>query len=383
LNTLYGYANALRGMEKHEAAIANYTKLLTRIPDHAGALNNRGWCLMSLKRFDEAFSDFERAIVLAPDHQGAILNKALWLLLHGDFKRGFALYDARQKLLKPMGYRNFPQPQWTGAETLEGKTLFVHSEQGLGDCVQFFRFLSVLPAARTIFAVPPRLMRLLQSGGAPVEFIAEDQVPDGFDFHLPLMSLAKACHLRPDAIPGRDGYLSAEPRLVASWADRIGRHGFRIGIIWHGKDGALGANDKSFDLKCLSPLAQIPGVRLIGLQKGESVRQLNDPPQTMPVERFAFDEGPDAFIDTAAIMKNLDLVIAPDCAGAHLAGALGVPAWVALKHVPDWRWLLDRDDSPWYASLRLFRQAKRGEWTSVFAQMEAELRKAAPIPATS
>jgi hypothetical protein len=168
-------------------------------------------------------------------------------------------------------------------------------------------------------------------------------------------------------------YLTAEPDRVARWKSRLGSHGFRIGIAWRGKEEIRGLEGKSFPLAALAKIGALPDVRLISLQKGEGVEQLQQLPAGMTVETYEFDEGPDAFLDTAAMMKVCDLVITADTAPAHLAGALGVPAWVALKHVPDWRWFMGRDHSPWYPSLKLFRQPATGDWQRVFDAMAAEL----------
>jgi hypothetical protein len=175
-------------------------------------------------------------------------------------------------------------------------------------------------------------------------------------------------------IPETGRYLAAEPARVAQWRDRIGGEGYRIAIAWHGDAAAMGAEGKSFPVAALAGIASIPGVRLINLQKNAGTEQLDKLPAGMAVESFAgFDDGPGAFLDSAAIVENCDLVISCDTALAHLAGALGVPNWIALKYVPEWRWFLGRSDTPWYPNTRLFRQAAPGDWGSVFRDMEAEL----------
>jgi hypothetical protein len=200
------------------------------------------------------------------------------------------------------------------------------------------------------------------------------QVPPAFDFHIPLASIPLAVGMRVETIPVADHYLSAEPERVARWKDRLGDHGFRIGIAWQGNQLILGSEGKAFAVSGLESISRLPGIRLIALQKNAGSEQLTQLPPGMTVEGYEFDEGPDAFLDTAAIMKHCDLVITADTAPAHLAGALGVPAWVALKFVPDWRWFLGRGDSPWYPSLRLFRQAAPNDWAGLFAAMESKLR---------
>jgi hypothetical protein len=206
-----------------------------------------------------------------------------------------------------------------------------------------------------------------------VELIGWGQVPPSFDFHIPLASIGLAVGMRFETIPATDRYLAAEPERVARWKERLGSHGTRIGIAWQGNQLIMGSEGKSFPVAALEGIAKLPGVRLIRLQKNAGSEQLEHLPPGMTIEDYAFDEGRDAFLDTAAIMLNCDLVITADTAPAHLAGALGVPAWVALKHVPDWRWFLGTAHSPWYPSLRLFRQAATNDWASVFDAMKEEL----------
>jgi ADP-heptose:LPS heptosyltransferase len=195
-----------------------------------------------------------------------------------------------------------------------------------------------------------------------------------FDYHIPLMSLALALGVRLNNIPAPVPYLHPEPERVASWAARLGKDGLRVGIAWSGRDEAA-AREKAFRLADLAPLAAIPGVRLISLQKGESAGQAADLPAGMTVEVFDDLDTDAAFVDTAAVMANCDLVITADSAPAHLAGALGRPTWTLLRKVPDWRWHLDRSDTPWYPTMRLFRQPARGDWTSVIAEVAQELAR--------
>jgi hypothetical protein len=280
---------------------------------------------------------------------------------------------------------------WQG-EALASRTLLVHAEQGLGDTIQFCRF--PFPADGTVlFEVPPRIARLLKTRrvdpgtGAPTVVSTGDPLPH-FDLVIPLMSLPAITGMTEAAIPHSVPYLAAEPEAVARWGTRLGRDGFRVGIAWQGNPDRREDIGRSISLEHYLPLAAIPGVRLISLQKHIGSRQLLP---GMPVESPGedFDAGPDGFIDTAAVMMNLDLIVTSDTAVAHLAGALGRPVWVALRAVPDWRWMLHRSDSPWYPTMRLFRQTVRDEWGPVFTAMSeclAELvaarsdRRAEPGP---
>jgi hypothetical protein len=293
-------------------------------------------------------------------------------LLQGDFALGLPLYEWRKQLKPPIEARFYPQPLWNGTQDIKGRTVFVYIEQGLGDTIQFYRFVGALLArgAHVILAVQDALLRLLENASPGVELVGARVVPPAFDYHIPLMSLPLALGLTPRTIPAAVPYLKAEPERVARWRSQIGEKGYKIGISWQGARG--GVTSRAVPLRCFAPLAAIPGVRLISLQKGFGTEQLVTLPMVESLGQD-FDSGPDAFLDSAAVMQNLDLVITLDSALAHLAGAMGRPIWVALKQVPDWRWFLGRGDSPWYPGMRLFRQKTDGDWVGVFADMESQV----------
>jgi hypothetical protein len=225
------------------------------------------------------------------------------------------------------------------------------------------------------FLCPPRLRRLLSSLTG-IRLVAERSPGERFDAQIAVSSLPRAFATRLDSVPASVPYLAAEPERARRWAARIGTEGFKVGIVWQGNPNPEADMARSAPLAAFAPLAAIPGVRLISLQLGGGVEQLADLPAGMRVETLGddFDAGPDGFVDTAAAMGALDLVVTCDTSVAHLAGALARPTWVALKQVAEWRWLRDRDDSPWYPTMRLFRQTRRGEWSDVFAAMTAELK---------
>ncbi len=368
--------NMLQILLRYEEALQSYDRFLALVPASAEAWNNRGTSLQSLGRMEEALESIRRALKLDPAMAEAQLNRGFCHMLMQDFANGLPLLEWRKRMPEPMEARNYSQPLWDGAQDINGKTLFAYIEQGLGDTIQYYRYVGYAQArgARVILSVPNQLVALLSNAVPQVELIGWGQVPPAFDFHIPLASIALAAGMRVETIPVADRYLSAEPERVAHWKDKLGDHGFRIGIAWQGNQLILGSEGKAFALSVLESISRLAGVRLIGLQKNAGSEQLTQLPPGMKVERYDFDQGPDAFLDTAAIMKHCHLVITADTAPAHLAGALGVPAWVALKYVPDWRWFLGRGDSPWYPSLRLFRQAAPNDWASVFAAMESELR---------
>ena len=281
-----------------------------------------------------------------------------------------------------MGRYRFPSKRpkfanWHG-EDLEGRHLLVFSEQGLGDIIQFARYLPLLARNRCqiTFLTGAKLIRLLRPLTSGIEVISTLGTERKFDFQCALMSLPHRFGTDLASIPNSVPYLRAEDALIARWRERIGAHGFKIGIAWQGNPQAPIDRGRSIPLTEYFALARLPGVRLISLQKQHGLDQLGELPDDVTIETLGedFDNGPDAFVDTAAVMENLDLIITSDTSIAHLAGALGRSTWIALKYVPDWRWLLDREDSPWYPTVRLFRQSERDNWQPVFAKIERELR---------
>jgi hypothetical protein len=227
-----------------------------------------------------------------------------------------------------------------------------------------------------ILAAPKSLHRLLRTLGPSIQIAATDAEPPAFDYQCALMSLPLALQTTLRTIPNQVPYLRADEGRVEAWTRKLGRHGVKIGICWQGSTLPYATPmRRAFPLRELAGVSRIPNVRLISLQKHDGLDQLDALPGDMTVETLgsAFDAGPDAFLDTAAVMAGCDLVITADTAVAHLAGALGVPTWIALPLVPDWRWMLDRADSPWYPTARLFRQRAQGDWKGVFSEIEAAL----------
>lgn len=366
--------NVLREHKRALEAVASHDRALALEPRNAGGWDDRGAALWELRRVEEAMASFDRAIAANSGHVAAYFHKAICLLLLGRFGEGWRMLEWRRKLpAAAAAARNYLQKEWTGKEDINGKTLLLWWEEGLGDTIMFFRYALLARArgARVIVCVPDAMMRLLGDANADVEVIGEAQTPPHFDFHIPFISLPLAFATAFDAIPAPVPYLRAESTLVKVWAKRIGSAGFRIGIVWATTTSrSLG---RSFPLRQLEGVAKIPGVRLISLQKRDGIGELDHLPPGMRVEVFPFDQAGNAFLDSAAMMENLDLVISTDTAAAHLAGALGRPAWLALQFAADWRWFLDRAESPWYPTMRLFRQKADGDWAGVFADIAAAL----------
>jgi tetratricopeptide (TPR) repeat protein len=377
VDALSTHAAILMALGRHEEAAGSYQRVLQLNPDDVEALSNRGSALRELKRFDEALASYDRALEHAPDFADAHNNRGLLRLLLGRFREGWIDHEWRWETDSVQTTRPAINARpWRG-EPLAGRRIAVYSEQGLGDIIHFARYLPLLVqnGANVTFSVPAKLTRLLKSLPAPITFVGSIDEREPFDFQCALMSLPLWFGTDLDSIPNEVPYIRAEGELAARWKTALGDHGLKIGVAWQGAPGRPIDQGRSIPLAEFLPLAGIQGVRLISLQKAHGLDQLATLPRgTVETLGEEFDAGDDAFIDTAAIMSHLDLVITSDTSIAHLAGALARPAWVALKHVPDWRWLLGRQDNPWYPTLRLFRQETAGDWKPLFAKIEQELR---------
>lgn len=374
-----GAGNVLYAMGRFEDALGAYDAATTLEPGNALGHFNRGNTLRVLKQFDAAIASYEAAIAQAPSFAQAHHNRALCLLHLGRLAEGFAAYEWRRRCPTFDDPRYQLPSAWTGAEPLAGRTLFIFPELFQGDLIQFCRYARTAErqGAHVILGAPRAMHRLLQTLSPSIELIGEDETPRRLDLQCALMSLPHAFGATLESLPGEATYLRPEPERAARWRDRIGGQGFKVGIVWQGSTLPYSIPlQRSFPLAEARALAEVAGVRLISLQKFNGLDQLAALPPGMRVESLGedFDPGPDAFVDTAAAMACCDLVVTVDTSVAHLAGALGVPTWVALPYVADWRWLSDRTDCPWYPSLRLFRQAVRGEWGHVFAEMTKALR---------
>ena len=365
-------ALVLTELERPEEAVRSCDAAIALAPDLIGAHINRGTALKWAGRPREALDSFQIALRFSPDCAEAHWNAALCLLQLGEFGTGWQEHEWRKRMRQPLGARQLPHRAWLGEESLEGKTLFLHAEQGLGDSIQFCRYATLARSqgANVIMSVPAQLQQLMTSLDPAVRVITdEDAVPEA-DFHCAMLTMPLAMRTRLDTIPQAGRYLYPDPERALFWRERLGTQGLKVGIRWQGRSGIRADIGRSPPLATFAPLASIPGVRLISLQKGAGLEQLAGLAGTVPVEVVLDDdEGPASLMETAALLDALDLIITSDTSIAHLAGALERPTWVALKYAPDWRWLLDRSDSPWYRSLRLFRQPRAGDWGAVFASM--------------
>ncbi|HEV2159837.1 tetratricopeptide repeat protein [Bradyrhizobium sp.] len=360
-----------------EQALARFDRALELRPDFYVALNNKALALLNLQLLDEASATFHRSLEVNPGNAPATFNLATLQLVTGDLERGWPGREARWKLPVGLPDRGFSQPLWLGDQPIEGKTILLHSEEGMGDAIQFARYAPMAAArgARVILEVQPPIQQLL--GGVAGVAACIDQSSStslAFDLHCPLGTLPLAFGTRLDTIPLAEGYLPALPTArVKAWEDRLGpRNRFRVGVVWSGNPGHKNDHNRSMALRTLAPVLDCD-VQLVSLQKDVRDQDrafLGGHPDIVDVTAHVAD-----FSDTAALMSCLDLVISVDTSVVHLAGALGVPVWTMLPFNPDWRWLLNRDDSPWYRSMRLFRQNASRDWSDVIAQVCAELHK--------
>jgi tetratricopeptide (TPR) repeat protein len=375
------FAHSLRALclldlQRPQEALENCGRAIELCADLADAHNTRGLALADLLRFEEAAASFDRAIALQPHLREPYFNKGIGCLRRGDFERGWQLY-ARRPMIDRRASLGGAARLWDGSQEIAGRTLFIYAEQGLGDTVQFCRYAVLLRArgARVVLAVQDSLRTLLRCLGPGIVVIGLGEVPGDFDFHCPLLSLPRAFGTRLDCIPSAVPYLSPDPVRVSAWRERLGTHGRLIGVHWQGSTGRADAG-RSFPVRHFEAIARIAQVRLVSLQIGAGSEQLRDLATNWRVEdlgEFFEPGGVDGFLDAAAVMECVDLVITSDTSIAHLGGALGRPTWVALKYVPDWRWLMDREDSPWYPTMRLFRQSRAGDWAGVFDRMHRDL----------
>jgi tetratricopeptide (TPR) repeat protein len=374
------YGTALMKLDRHEEALPFYKKARALQQNFSPAICGEGLTLQALGRFDEALGAFDEAVALG--NLDAVSNRGCMRLMLGDFEQGWEDYESRwlagKSLKDALGVRF---PNWSGTP-VQGERLLVLNDHGLGDTLQFSRYavLAARARAEVTFLCPKKLHRLFAAYEG-VRLIDALDASETFDAQIAVSSLPRAFGTRLQTIPAPVPYLKPEPELQAKWAERIGAHGFKIGVSWQGNPNPEADIGRSLPLAALAPLAALPGVRLISLQKGAGTEQLDNLPSGMIVETLGddFDGGPDAFVDTAAAMAHLDLIVTCDTSIAHLAGALGRPVWVALKKVAEWRWLRDRADSPWYPTMRLFRQAERGDWSELCARIAASV---APLAKT-
>jgi tetratricopeptide (TPR) repeat protein len=403
---------ALAALNKLDEAVANYREALRLKPEFAAAYYNLGllfisrsnwddavallrqavrlqpknpeayyhlgWALYEQRKLEKAGSCFRQCLGLKPEYAEAQWALAFNLLLRGHFEEGWSKYEWRWRL-GAASLGRFQQPVWDGS-SLTGRTILLHAEQGFGDTLQFIRYAAVVKqyGGNVIVECQPRLVPLLRNCPGIDQLLAEGSELPAFDVHAPLLSLPRILGTSLATVPADIPYILPAAELQSKWQHELsGFPGFKIGIAWQGNPRYRRDRQRSFPLIHFARLARIERVRLISLQKPVGTEQLQACADAFRVIDLGsrLDETSGAFMDTAAVMKNLGLVITSDTVIAHLAGALGVPVWLAASFVPDWRWLLKRQDSPWYPTMRLFRQRAPGDWDGVFDRMAEALSK--------
>ena len=370
---------ALQRLDRPAAAEQSYARALALNPRHAKAWSNRGTALQVLGRTDEALACFEQAVACDPTLADAHWNYAVSLLLNGRLEEGFARYEWRWKAAASgMKARPFAQPLWLGGEPLAGRTILLHAEQGMGDTLQFCRYapLVAAQAARVVLVVPTALRAIMGTlegvREGRIEVLAFGDALPATDFHCPLLSLPLALGTRLDTIPAPVPYLRTDGEQVQAWAARLGpRRRPRVGLAWSGSNAYGNDAERSIPLAQLLPWLP-PGLDYISLQREVRAEDLPALELRPDIRQYGLDLGD--FAHTGALMELLDLVVSVDTSMGHLAGALGRPFRTLLSVNPNWRWMLGRDDSPWYPSARLYRAHAHGDWSGALEPLHAELR---------
>jgi tetratricopeptide (TPR) repeat protein len=402
---------AFRRLGRFEAAIETYRNALALAPEDSGLLNNYGIILKDLDSPEEAIACFRRALTIQPDATNTWLNLslaelalmrndevvksarravaadpvcppahtalAMGLLMRGELVEGFAEYEWRSKMEDfPSPKREFEMPRWRG-ENLHDRTIIVHDEQGAGDAIQFARFAPLLSllGARVFLECNGQLVRLL-SGLPGIEGVVErfGSLPP-HDYQCSLLSLPYLLGTTLDTIPRQTPYIFAERELTLAWSQKLSaHHGLKVGLVWAGNPEFKADRLRSPGFEAFRPLFEVPDISVFALQKGAGRRDL-ETAHGVPQNLFDLNDQIDDFADTAAIMANLDLIVTSCTGPAHLAGALGRPTWTVIPFSPDWRWMEERKDTPWYPTMRLFRQDRRGDWSTVMQRLTEELNR--------
>ncbi len=375
--TLMGYGAALSASNQIAPSLAAFQAARRLNPNHPGVLSNCGWLLCQLQRFDESLKCLDRALDLSPGHAGARWNRALCLLTMGRFEEGFDDYEARMTIndARYERLRKYDAPLWRKGCDIAGKRIFLYTDQGHGDTIQFIRLARELMRmdAEVIVEVQAPLLDLCTTMHPDLRVIAQGETPPAFDVFCPLPSLPHRLGLTVDTIPARVPYLMPEQGAVQVWRERLAAlpRGLKTGVTWAGNKQHFNDANRSIALKRLLPVLQTAGASFVSLQK-----ELRPGDGALLQGLSVFDATAQlaSFSDTAALVSQLDLVISVDTSVAHLAGALGKPVWILLPFSVDFRWLAQRSDTPWYPTARLFRQPQPGDWESAIEQVRRSLQ---------
>lgn len=365
----------LCNLTKHKNAISFFRKALKLKPDNPSAYNNLGNALCAMGLYDESIGAYHRALAQRPNYPAAHLNLGMILLMKENFVRGWPEYEWRWRLDDPRMRLSLNKPWWDGGP-LQGRTILLYNEQGFGDAIQFCRYIPQVAAqgGKVILSCQPALAGLMHQLKGVSQIVFPRQPIPKHDFHCPLLTLPGVLGTTLRTIPHIVPYLSADPKRANRWEPRIPKDKkLKVGLVWAGQPTHANDRNRSTSLAQLAPLAEVSGIWLCSLQKGKASQQIYK--RSNALELSNWEKELKDFSDTAGLIANLDLVIAVDTSVAHLAGAMGKPVWVLIPFVPDWRWLLERENSPWYPTMRLFRQPRFGDWETPVQNIVAALKQ--------
>jgi len=372
--SFYNKAMVLDDLKEYLLAVDSYYQALKYKPDFFEAYNNLGNTLHKLKRYDEALSAYDHAIQLKPDDPTLHWNKSLVKLILGNYEEGWKLYEWRRQTKKNKNnYKVYDQPLWLGQESIRNKTILVESEQGFGDVIQFCRYIPLLEnlGAKVIVEAPKELISILRSLNGNFLIVEKGQSLNHFDFHIPIMSLPHAFKTNINNIPASIPYLFSSKTKREYWNKKIGKKKPLIGLVWSGSITHKNDKNRSLLLNDLEPILQMP-FEFHSLQK--EIRE-NDQQTLFEFKQIHQHQNElKDFSDTAALIEEMDLVISVDTSVAHLAGALGKDVWILLPYHPDFRWMLDRKDSPWYPTCSLFRKSEINDWEKTIEEITSNLQ---------
>ena len=384
INLRFELANVYNTINHLDKSLEIYHELDRQLPNNPSILYNIGFTYKKLGDLPTSLPYYNRVLEIDPNHSEALFSRGLAYLVIGDFERGWHGYEWRYSKPEQGSLRKYSEPRWDGSD-LNGKTILIHAEQGLGDTFQFIRYAPLIQAkgGKVIAAVQKPLVTLMKRCAGIDQIISLEDTPPHFDVHSPMLSLPYALKTKLDTVPNEIPYIFADDTFVAEWKEKLAADkNFKIGICWQGNDNyatpmlRTTVAQKSVHPREFEPICSVPGVSIYSLQRMTGTEQLKEIPSTMQIKTFDgdFDQSHGRFMDTAAVIKNLDLVITVDTSISHLAAGLGTPTWILLPNPADWRWMIDRDDSPWYPNVvRLFKQPTPGDWKSMIQEVAVEL----------
>ncbi len=369
-------AGSLYRLGDFKSAKENCHKAIKLKANYAEAYNTLAAVLQMEQRFDEAIECYNKTVEYAPDYAEAYYARGMLYLCQGEFAKGWDDYQWRLKTEKTKFTLRYDKPWWQG-ENFGGKTLLVQAEQGFGDSIQFVRYMPMVKerGGRVILAEKPELLNLFENLNDIDDLVSIRKLMEGkvsYDLYVTLLTLPAIFDTKIDTIPARIPYLWAKASKVTDWRKKIETDALKVGIVWAGNPEHLNDHNRSCALKNFTRLAKIKNVKIFSLQKGPGIKQIKD--WSADMELINLGQKFEDFTDTAAAIENMDLIISVDTSVIHLAGAMGKTTWALIPYESDWRWMLNREDSPWYPTIRQFRQKEYGNWEELFARVAKQLQ---------